>query len=250
MTLSQEKKLNGFDNAPPFKGNIGLNNVSVTRGSSGHAVLRNITLDIKAGQIVAVTGRVGGGKSAFLDLIGGLSQPSEGSILYDDIDSREMDMAKFRSKIGFARQNATMFRGTILDNLTKFRGREYLAPALDIARQIGLDEDIALMPKGLMTPVGDSASGLLSASIQQEIAIASVLADEPALFLFNEANTALDMNTDQRLKSMFINMRGHTTIIMITSRPSLIAIADIVLEANGGKITHTSNNNDPVRGIQ
>lgn len=239
MKLKQENRPR---NAPKlqFQGEVRLENLTVHRGRVAHPVLKNVNLHIKPGEIVAITGSVGGSKTALLDLLAGLMEPDEGTLLLDDVDFREIDIAAYRQQIGFARQNSIMYRGTILDNLTKFQGSEDLAPALAIANELGLDEEIAQMPKGLSTPVGDSASDALSASVQQEIALVRALAHHPKLFLFDEANTALDFETDASLRKILQRLHGETTIVMVTSRPSMFSIADRVYEANGGVLTQVN----------
>jgi len=145
-------------------------------------------------------------------------------------------MHAFRKKIGFARQSTVLFRGTILDNLTKFQGRPALPGALDVAHALGLDEVIARMPNGLQTSVGDTASDSLAGSIKQLISLVRAFGAAPRLLLFDEANSALDLGVDMKIRDLFENLRGKTTIILVTSRPSLIRLADMEVNLDHGRV--------------
>lgn len=210
--------------------------MTIDRGQRGTPVLDDVSLRIPAGSLVAVTGAAGSGQSILLDLIAGLARPDSGALLIDGIDSDEIDMHEFRKKTGFARQSTVLFRGTVLDNLTKFQGRESLPSALRVAHELGLDEVIARMPGGLQTTVGDTASDSLAGSIKQLISLVRAFGNSPRLLLFDEANSALDMNVDQKLRELFEKLHGSTTIILVTSRPSLIRLADLEINLDQGRV--------------
>ncbi len=219
-----------------FLGGVQLDHVTVHRGRPEWPLLSDVNLQIFPGEIVAVTGPLGGGKSAFLELLAGFVRPDAGTMLVDSVDSREIDFASLRKRIGYAGQRGILYRGTILDNLTKFQGRDRLSKALDIANAIGLDKELAQMPKGLRTMVGDSASESLSGSVQQMITLVRAFSDEPRLILLDEANSALDMEADTKLRHLIEKQRGVATVVMVTSRPSLIRIADKVLKVERGNV--------------
>lgn len=218
-------------------GGIVLDHVTVHRGRPEWPLLSDVSLQISPGEIVALTGPLGGGKSAFLELLAGFVRADAGTMLVDGVDAREIDFPRLREQIGYAGQKGTLYRGTILDNLTKFRGRSHLPQALAAASAIGLDKDLAKMPHGLRTTVGDSASESLAGSVQQMISLVRVFADEPKLILLDEANSALDMDADARLRGMIEEQRGRATVVMVTSRPSMIRLADKVLKVDRGHVT-------------
>lgn len=237
MALPQERRPDASDTVvPDVRRGIELADVTVDRGRSDSPVLANISLEIPAGAIVAVTGAAGSGQSVLLDLIAGMIRPDSGKLLIDGVDSERIDMRAFRAKIGFARQSTVLFRGTILDNLTKFQGRTALPRALEVAHQLGLDNVIARMPGGLQTTVGDTASDSLAGSIKQLISLVRAFGTAPRLLLFDEANSALDLSVDQKLRELFEKLRGETTIILVTSRPSLIRTADMEINLDRGRV--------------
>lgn len=243
MALSQEYHPDFADAViPNLDNSIVLDDVTIDRGHQGAPVLGNVSLEIAAGSIVVITGAAGSGQSILLDLFAGLARPDTGTLLIDGVDSDRIDMREFRKKIGFARQSTVLFRGTVLDNLTKFQGRTALPMALRVAHELGLDEVIARMPGGLQTTVGDTASDSLAGSVKQLISLVRAFGNAPRLLLFDEANSALDMNVDQKLRQLFETLRGQTTIILVTSRPSLIRIADMEIKMDQGRVVAVRRN--------
>jgi len=235
--IRQENKTRQHEeNTPQITGDIVFEKAVIRQINTGMPIFEDLNFHIRPGEIVAILGPVGGGKSTLLEAIAGFIPVEEGNLLYDGVDSRALSYRKLRQQMGYVRQNAPLFRGTLRQNLTKFRGREYLQPALEIADKLGLSEIIASMPKGLDTPVGESAAEGLSGSVQQMVSLTLTFADDPRVLLLDEANTALDGDADRRLREYLETLKGKSTILMITERPSLINIADRVLEASHGKV--------------
>ncbi|MEO5338577.1 MAG: ABC transporter transmembrane domain-containing protein [Magnetospirillum sp. WYHS-4] len=237
LTLPQEEApARQDDQTPVLAGWIRLEDVTVHRGRPDFPVLSHANLEIFPGEMVALVGETGGGRATVLDLIAGLARPDEGRLVLDGVDAARIDFRELRKQIAYVRQFAVLFRGSLQDNLTRFRGREYLASALDVANRMGLDETIARLPAGLQTRVGDMASEALAGSVQQVVALVRALADRPRLLLFDEANSAFDMAADSRLRGLLLEMRGRTTVIMVTGRPSLISLADRIFRVEDGNI--------------
>jgi len=226
-------------------GAITLDSVTVHRGRPDLPILNNVNLEIGAGEIIAVTGAFAGGKSTLLQILAGLTTVDEGRILFDHHDASDIGFRALRRHIGFVRRDEVLFRGSIIDNLTSFRGREFLEDALPIAEQLGLADTIAQLPKGLGTQVGDTASESLPASIQQLIALVRVLARETPVVLLDEANSALDFDADTKLRKLLEERRGSTTVIMSTSRPSMIRIADKIIHVDRGVVEMKLNPDRP-----
>ncbi len=240
MAMPQEAARKGtFSTNMPNVGDIVLDKVTVHRGTPDFPSLSEVSLDIPKGAFIAVQGPVGGGKSTFMDLLAGLVSPDEGDLTFDGLPISGIDPDALRSQIGFARQDSVLYRGTIEDNLSLFGGRDYLPAALSYARRLGLDEVLALMPQGLKTEVGDTASDVLPSSVQQQIALVRVLAREPELLLLDEANSAFDMETDHLFRMLLEDLKRDKTIVMVTSRPSLLRLADRVIEFNRGRAIET-----------
>lgn len=237
MTLPQERdRFDAKKTTPDRIRDIELDAVTVHRNNPDFPVLSDLNLRIPQGSFVAVQGPVGGGKAAFLDLLAGYVHPDLGTLSYDGIDATHIDFETLRHRIGYGKQDAVLYRGTIQDNLTLFGDRTHLSQALHFAHRLGLDEDIAIMPKGLSTQIGDTASDILPGSVQQLIALVRILSRSPELLLLDEANSAFDLDSDRLFRGLLQDLKGDMTIVMITSRPSLIKLADIVVEFSKGRI--------------
>lgn len=247
-TMESEKTGGTLIDLPDIVGHIKMENVTVHRGNPDIPVLNNVNLSVNAGEIVAITGKSGGGKSAFLELLAGFLQPTTGHILYDGTDTSRIDFKKLRKRIAYVRQSAVLFQGTLLENMTAFQGPKQVAPALEIGHALGLDDIIAKMPKGMNTRAGDTASEGLASSVQQVIALVRVLAKDPKILLFDEANSALDFDADRKLLELIEERRGRVTMIMVTDRPSIIARADRVLSINRGAVVELDKPTSSNRG--
>ena len=246
MALPQEyRPSKGEDKTPRLAGWIKLEGVTVHRGRPDVPILDSVDLEVFPGETVALIGETGGGRTTLLDLVAGLARVDEGRLTLDGVEPAAIDFRALRKQIAYVRQFAVLFRGTVQDNLTRFRDREYLSPALDVAHRMGLDEVIARLPAGLQTRVGDTASEALAGSVQQVIALVRALADRPRVLLFDEANSAFDMAADQKLKLLLSEIKGRTTVLMATGRPSLIALADRVYRVADGRLVEIDKSEVP-----
>ncbi|WP_235840038.1 ATP-binding cassette domain-containing protein [Derxia lacustris] len=198
-------------------------------------VLKGVTLNISAGERVAILGKIGSGKSTLLRLLAGLYQPSDGTVLVDGLDLRQIDPADFRAQTGFVAQEPRLFHGTLRENV--FMGR----PQIDaehfqrVAAQIGLDRIAAAHPLGWDLPVGEMGT-LLSGGQRQLVALARCLVTEPRLLLMDEPTSSMDAQAE----ADFIRQLGATvagrTLVVVTHRPALLAIVDRIVVMEAGKV--------------
>lgn len=129
-----------------------------------------------------------------------------------------------------------MMRGTIMDNLIMFRKGDEVELAIHAARLIGLDAQISKLPLGYQTVMSEGPSAELPSGLVQRIAIARAIARRPAVMILDEANGALDMSSDQLLTTGLRRLKGFTTTLIITNRPSFAAIADETWRLEAGKL--------------
>jgi ATP-binding cassette subfamily C protein LapB len=143
-----------------------------------------------------------------------------------------------RSQICFIPQAGSLFNGTILENLTMFRGDDYAEEALFQAERLGLNDIIARLPAGYETIVGDGANDGLPGGVKQRITIARALAmnPDPPLILFDEANSSLDRQSDEMLKEVLSAYCGRAAMVLISHRPSVLNLADRVFVLSGGTL--------------
>jgi ATP-binding cassette subfamily C protein LapB len=214
---------------------ISLRAVSLSRREGGALILDKVSLHVPAGTILAISGRDGAGKSTIVEALCGRITPVEGEILVGGCAlPDERDLVK--ASIGLVQSTPATVRGTIIDNIAMYRRGDELDIAREAARLIGLEPDINKLPLGYDTPLGEGISAELPPGLIQRIVIARSIARRPGLLILDEANGALDLRADQLLARGLLRLRGHTTIVLITNRPSFAQIADQRLTLENGKL--------------
>ena len=214
---------------------IRLAGVSFHHDQDSRMILDRVSIAVPAGGILAITGRDGVGKSTLVDLICGYLPNYSGEIRVGGFDPRN-DGATLKQYLAVVRPGASMMRGTIMDNLIMFRKGDEIELAIHAARLIGLDAQISRLPLGYQTVMSDGPSAELPSGLVQRIAIARAIARRPAVMMLDEANGALDMGSDQLLASGLRRLKGFTTILIVTNRPSFAAIADETWRLEAGKL--------------
>lgn len=194
-----------------------------------------IDLQLTPGDTIGISGANGVGKSTLLWLMAGSLKPSSGTVLYDSLDIAALDPVSIRQRVAYLPQNGVLFRGTIMENLTTFRGNEFAAKAINLTKALGLDQFVARLPDGFDTQIDGNAAPNISGGVRQQIAIVRALLDSPKLILFDEANVGLDLEADEKLRNFLEHIRGQVTMVLVSHRPSLLNIAERVfeLEPNG-----------------
>lgn len=226
--------------APPFRltnGSLRLRNISFGYGSTDRIIFDSVDLSVAAGETVAITGANGSGKSTLLTLMMGLLSPNSGAVEIDGLNIRDYDLASLRRQIIHLPQKPVLFRGTILDNMTMFRGDDHVEQAMQMAERLGLHEVVGRMPLGYETPIEHAANDGLPGGVRQRIALvrALTLVESPRLILFDEANTYLDQKGDALLLEVLSEYRGKSTMVVVSHRPSYLRLghsAKLIREAN------------------
>lgn len=206
-------------------GGLEMRDVSYRFAPDKPPILENINLTVAPGETIAISGGNGSGKTTLLWLMQGALRPSSGAVLIDGRDIAEFDPSSVRGKIAYLPQSGILFKGTIMDNLTMFRPWKD-TEAESFASRLGLLDFVTKMPNGFETLVDDGAAEILPQGVKQRIAIARALLDHPNLVLFDEANTSIDSRGDEELKQELMRFHGKVTLIMVSHRPSLVALAD------------------------
>jgi len=209
--------------------------VSFHHDRDSRMILDKVSIAVPAGGILAITGRDGTGKSTLVDLICGYLPNYSGEIRVGGFDPRT-DGATLKQYLAIVRPGASMMRGTIMDNLIMFRKGDEIELAIHAAKLIGLDAHISKLPLGYQTVMSEGPSAELPSGLVQRIAIARAIARRPAVMILDEANGALDMGSDQLLASGLRRLKGFTTTLIITNRPSFAAIADETWRLEAGKL--------------
>lgn len=219
-----------------IKGAITFDGVSFSYTGAGPPLLDGVSLSIAAGEFIAVTGGSGVGKTTLLMLINGMLSPSAGEVRLDETGVGDFDDKWLRRHVVLVAQRHVLFRGTILDNLTMFRRDDPIQEALAAARALGLDTVISRLPDGYDTEIKDNGDCALAEGIRQGIAAARAFAREARVILFDDANSCFDARSDEHLIDHLRTLKGRVTVVIVTHRPALLALADRVLELKGGRL--------------
>jgi ATP-binding cassette subfamily C protein LapB len=155
----------------------------------------------------------------------GRLRPQSGKVWIDDIPASFAATGPY-GNLALVDYHVGSTRGTILSNLTMYSGGEDRETALSMARLLGLEDDIHALPRGYDTRLGESATEPIPPGLLQRIAITRALASRPRLLVLDEANLALDYRSDHLLAQALHSLKGKVTVILITNRPSLAAVAD------------------------
>lgn len=228
--------------APPFpeeiSGAITLRDLSFRFQEEAPWVFKNINLAIAPGEMAAIMGESSSGGTSLLNLMMGKLHPVEGEAFIDDYRISEWDHADMTGRIAYVPQFGTLFKGTILDNLTLFDDRKQAA-ALDSAALLGLDDLVAELPQGYETPVDNQANVFLPSGLVQRITLARALVVRPRILLLDKPSTAMDKETEALFLWLLERLKGSMTIVLVSNHPTLLGMADRFLELADGALTET-----------
>lgn len=237
--ISARKKLNDVAdlpvlNAPSRGGAIGghirFSDVGINVRGTDRVLFEGLSFEIKAGSTLAVHGSDGSGKSTLMRLILGEQVPDRGLVEIDGESPVNLIGCRGINQISYVDQEPAIFAGTILENLSVFGDAGARNDAIKAAESIGLAAEINRLPLGYDTVIGGGNSSASAVGFLQRISIARVLALEPRILLFNEANTALDLGADKLLRETLERLRGNTTIVLVSRRPSFLSLADAEID--------------------
>jgi ABC-type bacteriocin/lantibiotic exporter with double-glycine peptidase domain len=230
--------------APPLRGSIVMENVSFRYGTLSSLVLRDVSLKIDPGQFVAIVGPSGAGKTTLANLLLGLYEPTSGSLYFDGIDLRNLDLRSVRRQLGVVTQGHELFGTTIRENISLSDPSISLEDVMSAAQLAQIHDDISAMPLGYNTPLADRGYSL-SGGQRQRLALARALVRRPAVLLLDEATSALDVATEQRVQHGLGRLR--CTRIVIAHRLSTVMNADLILVLDRGTIVEAGAHRDLVR---
>ena len=198
-------------------------------------VLRDIDLDVEAGKTVALVGPTGSGKTTLVMLIPRLYDVSEGAVLVDGVDVRDLDPASLRGEVAVVSDDAFLFSAPLGENIAYARPDATEEEIRRAAERAGLSELLEELPEGLDTLVGERGH-TLSGGQRQRVAIARALLAEPRILILDDATSSVDATTESRIKSALAEvMEGRTTFV-IAHRLSTIALADEIVVLEDGEI--------------
>ena len=209
-------------------GDIEFKDVSFAYDEGKGDVLSHINLHIKPGEMLALVGQSGGGKSTLCQLIPRFYEISSGSITLDGTDIRKIKLADLRSNIGIVQQDVFLFAGTILDNIRYGRPSATMEEVVEAAKMAEIHDDIMAMPDGYETIVGERGI-MLSGGQKQRVSIARIFLKNPRVLILDEATSALDTATERKIQAAFDRLAKGRTTLVIAHRLSTIKNADEIV---------------------
>ena len=227
---------------PAIQGRVEFQDVSFRYFNSGDWILRHVDFTAEAGQTIALLGATGSGKTTIINLIPRFYDVSEGTILIDGHDIRDVTLDSVRSQIGIVLQETNLFSGSIRDNIAFGRPEATDEEEIEAAQSAAAHDFIMEFPEGYDTPVGERGA-TLSGGQKQRIAIARALLLKPNILILDDSTSSVDFTTERKIQNALDNLMEGRTSFVIAQRISTVRNADQIIVLEKGRIaamgTHT-----------
>jgi subfamily B ATP-binding cassette protein HlyB/CyaB len=231
---------------PAIKGEIAFEQVTFRYRHDGPPVLRNIDLQVAAGQVVGIVGPSGSGKSTLAKLVQRMYVPEAGRVMVDGIDLALIDATWLRRQIGVVLQENVLFNRSVRENIALGDPAMPLETVMAAAELAGAHDFIASLPYGYDTEVGERGT-TLSGGQRQRIAIARALVTNPRVLIFDEATSALDYESEQLIQTNMRRICVGRTVLIIAHRLSAVRFADRIVTVEAGAITEDGSHDELIR---
>jgi ATP-binding cassette subfamily B protein len=231
----------------PLGGEIVFDHVSF-RYSDRQQVLDDFSLNIRAGENIALVGHTGAGKSSIAKLIARFYEFQGGIILIDGHDIRSLHLSTYRSQLGIVSQQPFLFAGSVAENICYACPSDTELQAMEaLARKIGDGEWLDTLPQGLQTQVGERGARL-SMGQRQLVSLMRILVQQPSIFILDEATASIDPFTEWQIQQALKLILSRTTSILIAHRLSTVKAADRIIVLEQGKIIEEGNHDSLLAG--
>ena len=223
---------------PPIQGEVEFKNVTFRYFESGDNVLSNVSFEATPGQTIALLGATGSGKTTIINLIPRFYDATEGEVMIDGHDVRDVMLDSLRSQIGIVLQETNLFTGSIRDNIAFGRPDASIEEVTAAAKAAAAHDFIMEFPDGYDTPVGERGS-TLSGGQKQRVAIARALLLNPQLLILDDSTSAVDFATERKIQRALDNLMEGRTSFVIAQRISTVLAADQILVLDKGSVVAT-----------
>ncbi|WP_339512720.1 type I secretion system permease/ATPase [Pseudomonas sp. RL_15y_Pfl2_60] len=218
-----------------LSGAVQVRQVSFSYPNQSSPALSEVSVHLAAGERVGIIGRSGSGKSTLAKLIMAFYTPTEGQVLLDNLDLRQLDVADLRHQIGFVSHDLPLLSGSLRDNITL--GARYVSDArmLEVAELTGVNELAKQHPQGFDRPVGERGQ-LLSGGQRQAVLMARAMLLDPPIMLLDEPTSAMDNTSEEILRNRLQTWTQGKTLLLITHRASMLSLVDRLIVLDNGRI--------------
>ncbi|WP_286316471.1 ABC transporter ATP-binding protein [Romboutsia ilealis] len=247
VTIKDLKETKSFDNSK--YGEVEFKNVSFRYPDAEDDVISNISFVAKPGQTTAFIGSTGSGKSTLINLIPRFFDVTDGEVLVNGVDIRNINQHELREEIGYVPQKAVLFSGTIDSNIrygAKDATKEEIREAAQIAQAM---EFIESKPDKFKTEISQGGTNV-SGGQKQRLSIARALAKKPQIFIFDDSFSALDLKTDAKLRKELKSTTKDATVLIVAQRISTILQADQIIVLDEGKIVGIGTHNELMKNCE
>ena len=241
--LSKEREVEGNIEKKTFEDEIRYKDISFIYPSARHRALDNVSLKIKKGELVAIVGKSGGGKTTLINMLPRFYNPDEGGIFIDGTDISDLTFKSLRSMLGIVSQEVILFNDTILENIKYGKPGASREEVIEAAKAAYADDFIKEFPEGYDTMIGER--GLrLSGGQRQRLSIARAVLRNPPVLVLDEATSSLDTASEMIIQNALEKLMESRTTIVIAHRLSTVRKADRILVMDKGRITETGTHDE------
>lgn len=221
---------------PVVSGHVAFNNVHFKYNPQApHYVIQDLNLDIPAGQVLAIVGPTGHGKSTIVQLLTRFYEVNSGEVLVDGVNVKDYEQTSLRRKVGLVLQDNVLFSGTVLENLRLAAPEASDAELIHAVKELGADEILERLPQSYATQVGPLGA-FLSHGQRQLVCIVRAYLANPAILVLDEATSAVDLQTERKIQTAFRRLCEGRTAIIIAHRLSTIRDADAIAVIRDGRV--------------
>ncbi len=240
----EDLQLQSRQSLPPIGGYVRFDKVTFRyHPESDVNTLENISFEVQPGQMIALVGRSGSGKTTISKLVLGLYPPTEGKILIDGYDVSSLSLQSLRQQIGVVDQDTFLFGGTIRENISLGHPEASLEEVIEAAQQAGAHQFIKELPMGYETQIGEGG-GTLSGGQRQRLAIARALVGNPRLLILDEATSSLDAESERIIQNNLNTILQDRTTLVIAHRLSTVRNADKILVLDKGVLVESGTHDE------
>ena len=236
----------GASALPRLRGAVQFDHVTFRYRIDGVPVLRDVSLDVRPGQVIGIVGPSGSGKSTLTKLVQRLYVPEAGRVLLDGVDIAAVDAAWLRRQVGVVLQENVLFNRSVRDNIALADPAMPMERIIAAAEMAGAHEFILQLPHGYDTMVGERGTSL-SGGQRQRIAIARALVGDPRILIFDEATSALDYESERVIQDNMRRIAHGRTVLVIAHRLSTVRRADRIVTLEAGRLVEDGSHDDLIR---